>query len=216
MDHGILINLTAEIVASHVANNHVGIGEMRSLVENVHAALAQLEKPADITPEAMTPAVSIRSSVKPDSITCLICGKKQKTMKRHLSVAHGLSPAEYRSGFGLADGYPMTAPAYAETRRTLAKKIGLGRKPKSAEVEAVPAKPLVTKSAPAEPASAKSAPAKATRAKAALAISSPKAASAKAAPAKTAKANPAKSPQSRPRKRKAKSSANPRPDPDVR
>jgi len=42
---------------------------------------------------------------------------------------HGLTPAEYRTRWGLPADYPMVAPDYAEKRRTLAKEIGLGRKP---------------------------------------------------------------------------------------
>ena len=36
---------------------------------------------------------------------------------------------EYRKRWNLGADYPMVAPDYAETRRDLAKKIGLGRKP---------------------------------------------------------------------------------------
>jgi predicted transcriptional regulator len=42
---------------------------------------------------------------------------------------HGLTPDQYRARWGLASDYPMVAPDYAEKRRELAKKIGLGRKP---------------------------------------------------------------------------------------
>jgi predicted transcriptional regulator len=49
-------------------------------------------------------------------------------LKRHLSTAHSMTPAEYRQKYGLAPSYPMVAPNYAEQRRTLAKSIGLGTK----------------------------------------------------------------------------------------
>jgi predicted transcriptional regulator len=58
---------------------------------------------------------------------CLICGKKQKLLKRHLAVEHDLTPNQYRETFGLKSEYPMAAPNYAERRRELALKIGLGR-----------------------------------------------------------------------------------------
>jgi predicted transcriptional regulator len=44
-------------------------------------------------------------------------------------AGHGLTPAQYRERFGLKPDYPMVAENYAEMRRGLAKKIGLGRKP---------------------------------------------------------------------------------------
>lgn len=60
----------------------------------------------------------------------MINGKPYKSLKRHLRT-HGLTPAEYRTRYGLKPDYPMVAPSYAELRRGLAKKIGLGRKPTS-------------------------------------------------------------------------------------
>lgn len=123
-----LINLTADIVAAHVANNQVAVGDLSTLISNVHHALKVLgtkgEAPAGI--ERREPAVSIRSSVKPDGLTCLVCGAMQKTLKRHLQAAHDLTPNDYRVAFDLRPDYPMIAPNYAEQRRALAHKIGLG------------------------------------------------------------------------------------------
>jgi predicted transcriptional regulator len=80
-----------------------------------------------------------------DHLISLIDGKPYKALKRHLS-GHGLTPAEYRERFGLKPDYPMVAENYAEMRRGLAKKIGLGRKPgaKVATSKAV-AKPKATR-----------------------------------------------------------------------
>ena len=54
---------------------------------------------------------------------------RAKMLKRHLSTEHGMSPEEYRARWDLGPDYPLVAPNYALTRRDLAKKIGLGRKP---------------------------------------------------------------------------------------
>jgi predicted transcriptional regulator len=78
--------------------------------------------------EKPTPAVSVRRSIQRDRLICLECGKPQKTLKRHLSAAHGTTPQEYRAKWGLARDYPMSAPAYSEQRSEMAKKIGLGAK----------------------------------------------------------------------------------------
>jgi predicted transcriptional regulator len=78
--------------------------------------------------------VSVRASIKHDYLVCLECGKKQKTMKRHLQNAHDLSPAEYRSEFALPADYPMVAPAYSAQRSDMAKALGLGRRTTAAEV----------------------------------------------------------------------------------
>ena len=124
-----LITLTSDIVAAHVSNNNVEVEELPNLIENVYGALSGLGKPAEEVEVLPEPAVSIRASIKPDSITCLDCGKKMKMLKRHLSTDHGLTPDEYRKRWGLPADYPLVAPNYAEKRRELAKKIGLGRKP---------------------------------------------------------------------------------------
>ena len=47
-------------------------------------------------------------------------------LKRHLQSAYNMTPEQYRAKWGLDLNYPMTAPAYAEVRSGLAKKIGLG------------------------------------------------------------------------------------------
>jgi predicted transcriptional regulator len=52
-------------------------------------------------------------------------------LKRHLKTSYNMSPEEYRERWGLPIDYPMVAPNYAKKRSTLAKKIGLGRKPGS-------------------------------------------------------------------------------------
>ena len=123
-----LITLTSDIVAAHVSNNSVAVDELPALIKNVYGALSGLGAAAqeEARPE---PAVSIRASVKPDHLVCLEDGKKMKMLKRHLMTDHGLTPAEYRARWGLPADYPMVAPEYAEKRRDLAKKIGLGRKP---------------------------------------------------------------------------------------
>jgi predicted transcriptional regulator len=123
-----ILTLTADIVAAHVANNSVSVTDLPLLIANVHRALAGLGSPAAAATEPDTPSVSIRSSIKPDFIVCLCCGKKMKMLKRHLSTDHGMSVAQYRAKWGLPDDYPMVAPNYASTRRQLALSIGLGRK----------------------------------------------------------------------------------------
>ena len=124
-----LLALTADIVASHVANNNISVGDVPALISKVHASLGGLGEPA-AEPE-LSPAVSVRASVKPEYIVCLEDGKKTRMLKRHLRTAHGLTPNEYRAKWGLPKDYPMVAPAYAEIRRALAVNIGLGKKRRS-------------------------------------------------------------------------------------
>lgn len=126
-----LFALTADIVAAHVSNNSVGITDMPTLIQTVHSALANAGAPAPVVEESRAPAVSIRASVKPDSVTCLECGSVGKMLKRHLMVSHGLTPHEYKARWNLAADHPLVAPNYAAKRGELARAIGLGRKPEA-------------------------------------------------------------------------------------
>ena len=123
-----LITLTADIVSAHVSNNSVAVNDLPVLIQNVHTALSALSERQEAPEPKPEPAVSIRSSVKPDYIVCLEDGKKLKMLKRHLMTHYQMTPDEYRQKWGLNADYPMVAPNYAEQRRTLAKKIGLGTK----------------------------------------------------------------------------------------
>jgi predicted transcriptional regulator len=84
----------------------------------------KVELPAE---EKAEPAVPVRGSIRPDHLVCLVCGKPQKMLKRHLAVQHELTPDEYRQRLGLKPDFPMVAPNYAQRRRELALSIGLGR-----------------------------------------------------------------------------------------
>jgi predicted transcriptional regulator len=122
----VLITLTSDIVAAHVSNNSVAVSDLPQLIANVYGALSTLSQPVAAPEVKQEPAVSIRASIKPDYIVCLEDGKKLKMLKRHLMTHYGLTPEDYRAKWGLPADYPMVAPNYADQRRSLAKKIGLG------------------------------------------------------------------------------------------
>lgn len=124
--HQEFLALTADIVSSHVANNTVAVSDLPVLIEHVYSALAKLGGNAEPVKPKQEPAVSIRSSIKPDYVVCLEDGKKLKMLKRHLMTHYNLTPDQYRAKWGLAADYPMVAPNYALQRQALAKKIGLG------------------------------------------------------------------------------------------
>ena len=123
-----LITLTSDIVAAHVSNNSVAVSDLATLITNVHGALSGLSGVPAPVEVKLEPAVSVRASIKPDYIVCLEDGKKLKMLKRHLMTHYSMTPDDYRTKWNLPADYPMVAPNYAEQRRTLAKKIGLGTK----------------------------------------------------------------------------------------
>jgi predicted transcriptional regulator len=141
-----LIELTAEIVASYVESNTVGAADLPGLIQTVYQALGGAGK-TEPEPEArtkLTPA-QIRKLITPDAITSLEDGRTYKSMKRHLSL-RGLTPAAYRTKWGLPDNFPMVAPSYSAARSALAKSAGLGAKGRQ-----VPPAPEAAKSGKAAP-----------------------------------------------------------------
>ena len=124
-----ILELTTEIVSAHVSNNLVAIDDLPSLIKEVYKTMSLVGSEQAPT-ERLRPAVPVSKSVFPDFIICLEDGKKLKMLKRHIMASYGLSPKEYRDRCGLVSDYPMVAPNYAKHRSNLAKKIGLGTKPR--------------------------------------------------------------------------------------
>jgi predicted transcriptional regulator len=118
---------TADIVVAYVKNNPVNVSDLRDIITTVGMSLRGVTdgKFASVKP---IPAVSVRRSIKKDYIVCLVCGQEKKMIKRHLQMAHDLSPNAYRELFDLKPDYPLVAPSYAVTRSAIAKRIGLGKK----------------------------------------------------------------------------------------
>ena len=121
-----LLALTTEIVAAHVSNNTVALGDLPQLINQVYNSLASMGNTLAAPAPRPQPAVNVKKSVNPDYIVCLEDGKKLKMLKRHLKTAYNMSPEAYRERWGLAPDYPMVAPNYASQRSRLAKEIGLG------------------------------------------------------------------------------------------
>ena len=130
IDRTELLALTSEIVSSHVSNNPIAMSELPGFIESVFSKLNDLASGEVAQEVELVPAVPVKKSVTNDYIICLEDGRKLKMLKRHLSTAYGMTPEEYRAKWGLPSDYPMVAPSYAQKRQELAKKIGLGRKPK--------------------------------------------------------------------------------------
>jgi predicted transcriptional regulator len=136
------LSLVAEIVRSYVAQNSIGVDQVAGLIATVHRSLSGLVQSAPAS--APVPAVPIRRSVQHDHVVCLECGFLSQMLRRHIRTAHGLEPAGYRIRWKLPTDHPITAPAYSKRRSTMAKRIGLGRKPQEAVVstpEVVAARP---------------------------------------------------------------------------
>src|ERR1700694_2850589 len=125
---GVDRHLTTMIVRSYVQHHTVGTNQLSDLIFPIPRSLGQLGNPVQ-PEEVLTPAVSVRRSVHQDYVVCLDCGYRGKTLRRHITTRHSLSRDEYLKRWGLRSDHLLTAPAYSERRSSLAKAIGLGRKP---------------------------------------------------------------------------------------
>lgn len=125
-----LLALTAQIISAHVSHNTVAATALPTLIQEVHRALSSIESPPTPAAQRPEPAVPIAKSITPEFIICLEDGKKMKMLKRHLKTAFNMTPDQYRDRWNLPADYPMVAPRYAKQRSSLAKKIGLGTKPR--------------------------------------------------------------------------------------
>lgn len=126
---GEIVELTADIVSAYVSNNAVVAADVPKLIEETFGALQHVSaQAAQSDGQDLEPAVPVKKSVTPDAVICLECGKKFKSLKRHLRANHGLTPDDYREKWNLRFDYPVVAPNYAAARSRLAKKSGLGQK----------------------------------------------------------------------------------------
>lgn len=144
------VELAAELTIAWLGNqnNRVLAEDVPAFLRTMYTTISTLTNDSSATEtdneeipaeEQFTPAVSVRKSLASrDYIISLIDGKPYKTLRRHLS-RHGLTPEEYRARYKLKPDYPMVAANYSEQRRAMARKIGLGRKARSARSKAKPA-----------------------------------------------------------------------------
>ena len=128
-----LLELTTGIVSAHAGNNTLSPDALMQMIRDVFHTLENVGQEGAGETVRRKPAVPIKKSVFPDYIICLEDGKKLKMLKRHLKSAYRMTPEEYRARWKLDADYPMVAPNYAKHRSALAKKIGLGTKPKKAK-----------------------------------------------------------------------------------
>jgi predicted transcriptional regulator len=125
----VVLRRMVDIVAAYVGRNKISLSDFGSIIGTVYASLEGLTgevPPKKAAPQV--PAVPIKKSVMPDYLICLEDGKKVKMLKRYLRTSYGMTPAQYRTKWGLPVDYPMAAPNYTLARSVFAKKVGFGTK----------------------------------------------------------------------------------------
>ncbi|MDY0263039.1 MucR family transcriptional regulator [Syntrophotalea acetylenica] len=127
-----LLEMAAEIVASHASTTPMTKEELIAELNDLHQALVAIENGTaqetamEDEEAAQIPAVSRKKAFGKDKVICMICGKAMKTLARHLKTAHGMTASEYRKQFDIPRTQPLAARAYSESRRQMAIDRGLG------------------------------------------------------------------------------------------
>lgn len=132
-----MLKLTTEIIVAHASMTELTPEQLVSEIRDVYNVLASLEggatleEPVETTPNAAMvskPSTRLKDVVKAKYVVCLECGKKLKTLKAHLSKAHGLKPKEYCQKFDLdPKKYPLVCKDYSKIRSQMAKERGFGK-----------------------------------------------------------------------------------------
>lgn len=128
-----LIELVAEIVSSHASNTTMTTEQLVQELQTVHAALKNLEQgvitvdPAEAAAgEVKESTLSIRQAFRKDEVICMVCQKGGfKTLKKHLTTAHQLSPGQYRKQFGIKSTQKLAAKSFSDARRKAAEERGM-------------------------------------------------------------------------------------------
>jgi len=129
-----LVELAVDLVSAYVGNNAIPGSELSKLLVEVHSALVQIGGQGSQTREKpQRPPAAARRSASDEHLVCLEDGKHFKSLRRHLSAEHKMSPEQYREKWNLPADYPMVArhaarqgiePAKKSRRRTRPKAPG--------------------------------------------------------------------------------------------
>jgi predicted transcriptional regulator len=110
------------IAVANLAAAAVKSNPKLSIDEAVRQATESLRK----TELVQLTAKQVSDSIKPMFIVCFEDGTKHVMLRRYIKRKFNMTPAQYRTKWGLPDDYPFVAPSYSVKRTKIAKKTGLG------------------------------------------------------------------------------------------
>jgi predicted transcriptional regulator len=128
-----LLELVADIVSSHASNTTMTTDQLVQELQTVHAALKNLELGGSVTdisqvaaPDVKDSTLTVRQAFRKDEVICMECQKGGfKTLKKHLSTAHQLTPGQYRKKFGIKSTQKLAAKNFSDARRQAAEDRGM-------------------------------------------------------------------------------------------
>ncbi len=132
MDKKVIVELTTEIVSAHASVNEMN---REDLLDEIQAVFLKLNSLIGIEGEALgaaplevKPAIPLDAAFGPEKVFCMECGKGFTTLKKHLAIAHNMTPKDYRKKFKIPTKTPLVARNYSEAKKKIAQKLGLAEK----------------------------------------------------------------------------------------
>jgi predicted transcriptional regulator len=133
----LLAQMTAHVVGIQLAAKPTSSDDIPALFRMVHEQLSSIAgaEPASASgrpemPEEAKAEGQVDEArwpgVFPDRIVCLEDGRDVTLLKSYVAKRHGLSVAEYLRRWRLPADYPMVPSEYAERKRSIARRSGLG------------------------------------------------------------------------------------------
>ena len=127
-----LAELTVQIVAARLTKKEMTLEELQKDMAEVSKMIkaidegAAVETVTEVPTEEAKPQLTIKQAFKKDEIICMVCNKGGfKTLKKHLSTAHQLTPGQYRKQFGIKSTQKLAAKSFSEARRQAAEARGM-------------------------------------------------------------------------------------------
>ncbi len=122
-------DFAAEIARAFRSRQPAAIPEDPVLVRKILAAFDDLSAPPRrparrrVAAPAPVPPVPLPETIGLGFLICLEDGQVCRDLGRHLDLAHGLSPDQYRRRWGLPEAYPMLPPASHQERQAWRRRL---------------------------------------------------------------------------------------------
>ncbi len=105
------VEITVRLTAAFFANQTLSPDQALEFLSRMHAQVK---------------AVFYTQPTSETLVTCVCCGQKMRTLRKHLRVKHNLSVEQYLAKYNLPKDTPLTAATYSSQRQDIAKRHGLG------------------------------------------------------------------------------------------
>ena len=127
-----LSELTVQVLAARLTKKEMTLEELQKEMITISQMIKAIdegppqEPVAEAPVEEPKPTLTIKQAFKKDEIICMVCSKGGfKTLKKHLSVAHQLTPGQYRKQFGIKSTQKLAAKSFSDARRQAAVERGM-------------------------------------------------------------------------------------------